>query len=118
MVLKCGRLKSFFSMIVFVNLVLTHVSCIYIIHPSISYLISSPLSSQANTNAMVAMVNAPSIPAKNFTALTRLDQNRAVAQLSLRTKLPIDAVKVPHIYAHCLLIFCVCVTLNYSTIDS
>jgi malate dehydrogenase len=47
----------------------------------------------ANTNAMVAMVNAPNIPASNFTALTRLDQNRAVAQLALRTKLPIDAVK-------------------------
>lgn len=47
----------------------------------------------ANTNAMIASLNAPNIPPQNFTALTRLDQNRAVAQLSLKTKLPIDAIK-------------------------
>lgn len=32
----------------------------------------------ANTNALIASRFAPSIPAKNFTALTRLDENRAV----------------------------------------
>jgi len=38
----------------------------------------------ANTNAMIAMVNAPNIPKENFTALTRLDHNRAISQLSER----------------------------------
>jgi malate dehydrogenase len=42
-----------------------------------------------NTNALVAMTNAPDIPKENFTALTRLDQHRAISQLSLRTGLPV-----------------------------
>mmetsp|Transcript_30005 Transcript_30005/g.48884 ORF Transcript_30005/g.48884 Transcript_30005/m.48884 type:complete len:368 (-) Transcript_30005:66-1169(-) len=36
----------------------------------------------ANTNALITMKNAPSIPRCNFTAMTRLDQNRAVAQIA------------------------------------
>jgi malate dehydrogenase len=36
----------------------------------------------ANTNAAIAMLNAPSIPRENFSALTRLDHNRALAQLA------------------------------------
>ena len=36
----------------------------------------------ANTNALIAMSNAPDIPGERFTAMTRLDQNRAVAQLA------------------------------------
>ncbi|GAA1932829.1 malate dehydrogenase [Brevibacterium antiquum] len=36
----------------------------------------------ANTNALIAMHNAPDIPAKRFSALTRLDHNRALAQLA------------------------------------
>jgi malate dehydrogenase len=36
----------------------------------------------ANTNALIARSNAPDIPADRFTAMTRLDQNRAVAQLA------------------------------------
>ena len=36
----------------------------------------------ANTNCMVAKMNAPSIPAKNFSCLTRLDMNRAKAQVN------------------------------------
>lgn len=36
----------------------------------------------ANTNALICSHYAPSIPKKNFTALTRLDVNRAVSQLS------------------------------------
>ncbi len=36
----------------------------------------------ANTNALIAMNNAPDIPNERFTALTRLDQNRAYAQLA------------------------------------
>jgi malate dehydrogenase len=35
----------------------------------------------ANTNAFICRKYAPSIPAENFTALTRLDQNRAQAQV-------------------------------------
>lgn len=33
----------------------------------------------ANTNALIASKNAPSIPKKNFTAMTRLDQTRAIS---------------------------------------
>ncbi len=39
----------------------------------------------ANTNALIARSNAPDIPAERFSALTRLDHNRALAQLSHRT---------------------------------
>ena len=39
----------------------------------------------ANTNALIAMSNAPDIPAERFNALTRLDHNRAVAQLAAKT---------------------------------
>ena len=39
----------------------------------------------ANTNALIASANAPEIPAGNFTAMTRLDHNRAMAQLAART---------------------------------
>ena len=38
----------------------------------------------ANTNALIAMSNAPDIPDERFTAMTRLDQNRAVAQLAAK----------------------------------
>jgi malate dehydrogenase len=36
----------------------------------------------ANTNALIAQAHAPDIPAERFTAMTRLDENRAVAQLA------------------------------------
>lgn len=39
----------------------------------------------ANTNALIAMHNAPDVPRERFTAMTRLDQNRAVAQLAKKT---------------------------------
>ena len=35
-----------------------------------------------NTNALIACANAPSIPSRQFTAMTRLDQNRAVGQMA------------------------------------
>jgi malate dehydrogenase len=38
----------------------------------------------ANTNALIAMNNAPNVPAERFTAMTRLDHNRAKAQLAAR----------------------------------
>jgi malate dehydrogenase len=39
----------------------------------------------ANTNCLIAMRNAPDVPRERFTAMTRLDHNRAVAQLAKRT---------------------------------
>lgn len=39
----------------------------------------------ANTNALIAMKNAPNIPAERFSALTRLDHNRALSQLARKT---------------------------------
>lgn len=39
----------------------------------------------ANTNALIASTHAPSIPKKNFTAMTRLDQMRAIGQIAQRT---------------------------------
>ncbi|MFD7847062.1 malate dehydrogenase [Nocardia sp. NPDC059764] len=39
----------------------------------------------ANTNAYIAMNNAPDVPAERFTALTRLDHNRAIAQVAEKT---------------------------------
>ena len=39
----------------------------------------------ANTNALIAMSNAPDVPRERFTALTRLDHNRAIAQLAAKT---------------------------------
>ena len=40
----------------------------------------------ANTNALIAKSNAPDIPAERFTAMTRLDENRAVAQLAAEAR--------------------------------
>ena len=39
----------------------------------------------ANTNAYIAMKSAPDLPAKNFTAMLRLDHNRALSQVALKT---------------------------------
>eukprot|EP00744_Colponema_vietnamica_P007896 GILI01011305.1.p1 GENE.GILI01011305.1~~GILI01011305.1.p1 ORF type:complete len:362 (+),score=130.68 GILI01011305.1:118-1203(+) len=47
----------------------------------------------ANTNALIASMNAPTIPKENFTALTRLDQNRAQAQLSAKCGVAVEQVK-------------------------
>ena len=47
----------------------------------------------ANTNALIAMSNAPSLDPGRFTAMTRLDHNRAVAQLAAKTAKPVSAVK-------------------------
>lgn len=46
-----------------------------------------------NTNCLIAMKHAPRIPKKNFFAMTRLDQNRGVAQLAMRANVDIDRVK-------------------------
>src|SRR5699024_4905437 len=39
----------------------------------------------ANTNALIASANAPDVPKDRFTAMTRLDHNRAVSQLAAKT---------------------------------
>ena len=47
----------------------------------------------ANTNALIAMKNAPDIPTERFNALTRLDHNRAISQLAAKAGVPVTAVK-------------------------
>jgi malate dehydrogenase len=47
----------------------------------------------ANTNALIAQSNAPDIPAERFTAMTRLDQNRAVAQLASKLGVPVTDIQ-------------------------
>jgi malate dehydrogenase len=46
----------------------------------------------ANTNALIAMRNAPDVPAERFNALTRLDHNRAKAQLAAKTGASVNEV--------------------------
>ncbi len=46
----------------------------------------------ANTNALIAQSAAPDVPAERFTAMTRLDHNRAIGQLANRLSRPIPAV--------------------------
>ena len=46
-----------------------------------------------NTNALIASANAPNIPNRQFTAMTRLDQNRAVGQLAERAGVPASKVE-------------------------
>jgi malate dehydrogenase len=47
----------------------------------------------ANTNALIAMRNAPDIPIERFNALTRLDHNRAISQLAAKAGVPVTSVK-------------------------
>jgi malate dehydrogenase len=47
----------------------------------------------ANTNALIAMSNAPDIPRERFSALTRLDHNRAISQLAAKTGAAVTDVK-------------------------
>ena len=47
----------------------------------------------ANTNAYIAMKSAPSLPKGNFTAMLRLDHNRALSQLAARTGKPVDSIE-------------------------
>lgn len=47
----------------------------------------------ANANALIAMKNAPDIPEDRFTALTRLDHNRAITQLAAKTGAPVSSIR-------------------------
>jgi malate dehydrogenase len=46
----------------------------------------------ANTNAWIAMKSAPDLPKKNFTAMLRLDHNRAASQLAAKTGKPVASI--------------------------
>jgi malate dehydrogenase len=47
----------------------------------------------ANTNALIAQQNAPGLEPRQFTAMTRLDHNRAVSQLAQRTGAPVSSIQ-------------------------
>jgi malate dehydrogenase len=47
----------------------------------------------ANTNAWIAMKSAPSLPRENFTAMLRLDHNRALSQIAAKTGKPVASIK-------------------------
>ncbi len=47
----------------------------------------------ANTNALIAMTNAPDIAKERFSALTRLDHNRAISQLAAKTGASVTEIK-------------------------
>ncbi len=47
----------------------------------------------ANTNAWIAMKSAPSLKRENFTAMLRLDHNRALSQLAAKTGKPVASIK-------------------------
>ena len=47
----------------------------------------------ANTNAYIAMKSAPDLPRKNFTAMLRLDHNRALSQIAAKTGKPVASIQ-------------------------
>jgi malate dehydrogenase len=47
----------------------------------------------ANTNAYIAMKSAPELPSKNFTAMLRLDHNRALSQLASKAGVPVADIR-------------------------
>ena len=47
----------------------------------------------ANTNAYIAMKSAPGLPQKNFTAMLRLDHNRALSQIATKTGKPVASIE-------------------------
>lgn len=47
----------------------------------------------ANTNAYIAMKSAPDLPRENFTAMLRLDHNRALSQLAAKSGKPVDSIE-------------------------
>jgi malate dehydrogenase len=47
----------------------------------------------ANTNAYIAMKSAPGLPRENFTAMLRLDHNRALSQIAAKTGKPVASIK-------------------------
>ena len=47
----------------------------------------------ANTNAYIAMKSAPDLPRENFTAMLRLDHNRALSQIAAKTGKPVSSIE-------------------------
>jgi malate dehydrogenase len=54
----------------------------------------------ANTNALIAMKNAPSLKPEQFTAMMRLDHNRALTQVAQKTGKPVTSVKKMSIWGN------------------
>jgi malate dehydrogenase len=54
----------------------------------------------ANTNALIARSNAPDLSSRNFTAMTRLDHNRAMAQLAAKTGSQVNDIKCMTIWGN------------------
>tara|TARA_R110000822_G_scaffold290140_1_gene412196 strand:- start:55 stop:750 length:696 start_codon:yes stop_codon:yes gene_type:complete len=54
----------------------------------------------ANTNAYIAMKSAPDLPAKNFTAMLRLDHNRALSQLASKTGKDVAAIETMTVWGN------------------
>ena len=54
----------------------------------------------ANTNALIARSAAPDVPADRFTAMTRLDHNRALSQLAKKLDVPVTAIKKMSIWGN------------------
>jgi malate dehydrogenase len=54
----------------------------------------------ANTNALIAQSNAPDLDPRNFTAMTRLDHNRAMAQLATKTGSHVNDIKCMAIWGN------------------
>ena len=59
-------------------------------HPGVKVLV---VGNPANTNALIAMSNASGMSPRNFTAMTRLDHNRAINQLAARLGEPVDSIR-------------------------
>jgi len=53
-----------------------------------------------NTNCLIANANAPDIPNGNFSAMTRLDQNRAAGQLAKKAGVPVAAVSDVYVWGN------------------
>jgi malate dehydrogenase len=54
----------------------------------------------ANTNCLIAMKNAPSLKPQQFTAMMRLDHNRALTQVAQKTGKPVTSVKKMSIFGN------------------
>ena len=54
----------------------------------------------ANTNCLITLHNAPDIPTERFTAMTRLDHNRALSQLAQKAGVPVTEVKQATIWGN------------------
>lgn len=53
-----------------------------------------------NTNCLIALKNAPDLNPKNFYAMMRLDENRAISMLSKKAKVPVGAIKNMNIWGN------------------